>query len=74
MNSGTLTMTTKTNRIRPLILTTDGRPERLVAVAGTKADGTAAEPVFGLLRGGIVPGSDLDRCLAAIEARFGGAQ
>lgn len=61
---------TTTRRIRPLILATDGRLERLVSVQGTKADGTASAPVFGLYRDGIVPGSDLDQCLAAIEATF----
>lgn len=62
-------------KIKPIILAShDNRAERIVLVRGTKADGTQSSPVVGFLRGGIVPGSDLDQCLAAIEARFGGAR
>lgn len=55
-------------------LTVTGRPEFIVARPGVRRDGTAAAPVFVLARPGLVPGSDLEAALEAIEAQLiGGA-
>lgn len=64
---------TNTNKKVPK-LTVTGRPEFIIARPGVRRDGTAAAPVFGLARPGLVPGSDLAAALEAIEAQLiGGA-
>lgn len=52
------------------IITVTGRPEYIVARLGVRKDGSCADPVFGLARPGLVPGSDLDAALTSIEARL----
>ena len=64
---------TNTNNRAPK-LTVTGRPEFIVARPGVRRDGSVAAPVFVLARPGLVPGSDLEAALEAIEAQLiGGA-